>query len=121
MSGGSEYCLQNFTIEALIIWVLLVPCFIFNLLTVLAGQKMKFNYECFDEYTNERNKKIMSDTNEDFAARISSLVVNVIFLIGIIIVVIFGRREGFRQIEEKKKYYQEKFKESKEIEVQDVN
>ena len=118
---ASEYCLQNFTIEALIIWVLLVPCFIFNLLTVLAGQKMKFNYECFDEYTNERNKKIMSDTNEDFAARISSLVVNVIFLIGIIIVVIFGRREGFRQIEEKKKYYQEKFKESKEIEVQDVN
>ena len=70
---------------------------------------------------NERNKKIMSDTNADFAARISSLVINMIFLIGIIIVVIFGRREGFRQIEEKKKYYQEKFKESKEIEVQDVN
>ena len=85
---------------------------------------MKFNYECFDEYTNERNKEIMSDTNADFAARISSLVINVILLVGILALVIFGRKERFRQIEEKEKYFQEKFKERKNIkniEVQDVN
>ena len=119
--SASEDCLKKFTIEALTIWVLLVPCFIFNLLTILAGQKMKFKYKCFDNYTNERNKEMMIDTNMDLVARIISLVINVIFLIGIIPVVIFGRKEGFRQIEEEEKYYREKFKENKEIEVQDVN
>ena len=81
---------------------------------------MKFKYACFDDYTNERNKEMMFDTNMDLVARIISLVINVIFLVGIIPVVIFGRKEGFRQIEEEEKY-REKFKENKEIEVQDVN
>ena len=120
--NASKSCLTKVTIQVLFLWVILIPCFVFNLLTILAGQKMKFKYACFDEYTNEKNKEIMSDINLDLAQRIASLVINVILLVGIIVILIIGIRKGYEQMEERSREYHKRLdEEGKQIEVQDVN